>query len=483
MRVSANTLKRIAGTVWLLVGLGLSITGLRFVFGRHDRGENYTPIWIAIALALGGLIGILKGRYVLSVTARRNIKRIRALRDPRIWQVFTGTFALVILGMIGLGRWLRTLAENGWLGGYLGVGGLYFGIGSGLVVASWAYFAPPVPARPTRIDASPQARRSKSGLLLVNLGSPSAPTRRAVRVFLRQFLSDPRVVEVNRLLWAFVLNVIILPFRSGQSAKLYRSIWTEEGSPLLIYGKQVRDRLAEKLGREQVVALGMRYGEPSLAGALDELIAQDCRQILVLPLFPQFSNTTTGSIIAEVNRIARKRRHPPDLRFVDAFYDDPGYIEALAQLAEASARGDFTVFSFHGIPESYVERGDPYLDHCGRTAWLLAERLGLERSEWEMVFQSQFGNEPWLQPYLHEYVPALAATKPRVRVIAPSFAADCLETLEEISIRLRDDFILWGGEELIVVPALNADERWIDALEALVRHQTSRTVAASVPLD
>jgi protoporphyrin/coproporphyrin ferrochelatase len=480
MRVKAKSLNILAGSVWLAVGIGLSVAGIRFVFGFNEEGAERDQEKIVWALAAGGAIGYLKGRYVLTRTAKRNLKRIKKLRDPRVWQVFTGTMALLILLMIALGRGLRGLAAEGYLGGYLGIGGLYVGIGMALAVASFTYFLPSPAPLPTRIDSSQPAPRGRRGLLLINLGSPAAPTRSAVRAFLKQFLADPRVVEANRALWAFVLNVIILPFRSGFSAKMYRSIWTEAGSPLITHGKDLCEAIAKRFGTRYEVVLGMRYGEPSIGSALKELRERGCDSVLVLPLFPQYSNTTSGSVIDEVTRVALLDRDPLELSFVPAFYDEPAYIESLAQVASAHPSGDFTVFSFHGIPEAYVTAGDPYLRHCSRTAWLLAERLGLARDEWEMVFQSQFGTEPWLQPYLDEFVPDLAEKYKRVRVIAPSFAADCLETIEEIGTELRKDFAEAGGEELIVVSALNADESWVRALDELVL-KADKSFAANRP--
>jgi len=471
MRVEVKTLQRVAGVVWLLVGVGLFSVGLRFVMGWHDPSSVHGGRGIAIALGVGGLVGVLKGYYVLARTARSNMKRIRLLYEPRLWQVFSGTFVLVIVGMMGLGRGLRALAARGYLGGYLGVGGLYVGIGLALIVASLAYFLPRAPALSTRLETPPEPRSQKRGVLLVNLGSPDAPTPRAVRRYLRQFLGDPRVVEVNRALWAFVLNVIILPLRSGASAALYRKIWTPEGSPLLVNGRTLRSALAARLGPTRPVALAMRYGNPSLGAGLAELRAAGCTHVLVAPLFPQFSNTTTGSIQAEVVRLEGQRRDPITLTFLGPCFEHPAYIEALAQRAEAEPPADFTVFSFHGIPESYDRAGDPYRQQCGRTAWLLAERLGLGRDEWEMVFQSQFGDEPWLQPYLDEYVYSIAKKHPKLRIIGPSFAADCLETLEEIGVSLRAGFEQRGGRELIVVPSLNAHPAWVAALTASILHE------------
>ncbi len=479
MRVSNKTLNTMAAVIWLTVGVGLTTVGVRFVFGLQEGGEPGSALGIAAALAVGALIGVLKGKYVLSRTAGRNKRRIAALKEPRVWQVFTSRFLLLILGMMALGRGLRALAAAGWLGGFVGVGGIYVGIGLALGVASTAYFAKRPPALPTRVDQAPathnQRRNRRRGLLLINLGSPAAPTAPAVRRFLRQFLGDPRVVEVNRVLWAFVLNVIILPFRSRNSAELYASVWMDEGSPLIVYGRRLRSLVADRLQEGFHVVLGMRYGEPSIQQALDEFQAQGCEDVLVLPLFPQYSNTTTGSVAAEVARVALKQRKQINLSFAPPFFDHPLYIEALARRAEACDPGEFTVFSFHGLPESYVKQGDPYMDQCRTTAWLLAERLGLARSEWELVFQSRFGDEPWLQPYLDEFVPALAPNMKRVRVVAPAFAADCLETIEEIGIRLKDDFLEAGGEELIVVPGLNDDPAWVDAVVALTLEASPNT--------
>jgi ferrochelatase len=468
MRVQTTTLKIFAGIVWVLVGAGLLIAGMRFIFGLNEPEAERSSSDIALALGLGCLVGALKGYYVLSQTARRNRKRILKLYDPRIWQVFTRGFVLLILLMMAIGRGLRALASAGYLGGYLGVGGIYVGIGLALWVGSLVYFLAPPPPMPTRIDKVPAQRQKQQGLLIVNLGSPSAPTTKAVRAFLRQFLWDPRVVEVSRALWAFVLNVIILPFRAGSSAKLYQAIWTEKGSPLILHGQALQQILSARLKDRFPVALGMRYGTPSIGEALAELKQQGCSSVLLFPLFPQYSNSTSGSVIAEVSRLLLEDRDPMELEVVPPYYDHPLYIEALAVVAEEQGEVDFTVFSFHGIPEAYVKAGDPYLEHCSRCAWLLAERLGLARDEWEMVFQSQFGSDPWLQPYLDEYVPSIAKKYSRLRIIPASFTADCLETMEEINLSLREDFEQAGGQELIVVPALNTHEAWIKAITELV---------------
>lgn len=469
--MSTRSLKILAGSIWLIVGIGLASVGFRFVFGLHEGGEAGSVAGIAASLLLGAGIGILKGRYVLSRTARRNRRRIEALKEPRFWKVFTRNFYVLILGMMLLGRGLRALAARDLLGGYTGVGGIYIGIGLALAVASYAYIQKPPAPMPTRSDVRPPACPTKLGVLLVNLGSPAAPTTSAVRRFLRQFLSDPRVIEVNRVLWMFVLNVIILPFRSSKSAALYQRVWTEDGSPLLLYSRQLESSVQAGLGEQTPVALGMRYGDPSLHSALEKLRAEGCDRVRVLPLFPQYSNTTTGSVQSAVFDVVSSWRNQPSLDFVPAFYDDPGYIEALAACCDEVSAGDFTVFSFHGLPEEYVKKGDLYLEHCTRTAWLLAERLGLKRDQWELIFQSRFGDEPWLQPYADEFVPALAARYKRVRVVAPAFTADCLETLDELGVELRDDFLEAGGEELILVPALNDHPAWIAAVVGLLKEE------------
>lgn len=334
---------------------------------------------------------------------------------------------------------------------------------------------------PTRTDAAPPVDDDRTGLLVINLGTPDGPTPAAVRRYLREFLGDERVIEVNRWLWAFVLNVIILPFRSARSAAAYAKIWDDEwGSPLLRWTVATADALRDRLGDRWRVAVGMRYGKPGLLPAIRSLQDAGCRRIVALPLYPQYSNTTTGTTQARIAELVSTMRNQPAITFVPPFPDDPGYVDALAERVREACDGrepGHYVFSFHGLPEAYVRRGDPYVDQCARTSWALSERLGLPRDRWEMVFQSRFGDEPWLQPYLDEYVPALAGRHDCVLVTTPGFATDCLETLEEVGMALRDQYERAGGGELIVVPALNDHPRWIDALIDIVTREAAVSAA------
>lgn len=464
--MSSASLKRLAGLVWLAVG------GMLAWKGATDFLPRVETRWgVTLAVAIGLVVGAAKGQYVLSRTARRNIRRIESLARPRPWNVFSGRFVIVIGLMVGLGFLLRDLADRGWLP-YAVVGSIYVGIGAGLMVSSAFYFVPPRAPMPTRTDAPPALDDALTGLLVTNLGTPDAPTPSAVRKYLREFLGDPRVIEVNRALWAFVLNVIILPRRGKASAEAYEKVWDEKtGSPLLRWTQAVADGLSTRLGDGWRVEVGMRYGSPSLVDAIARLREAGCRRIVALPLYPQYSNTTTGTTQVRVAEIVSSMRDQPAVAWVPPFPDDAGYVAALADRIRTTCAGREPgryVFSFHGLPERYVKRGDPYVDHCARTSWALAAELGLEREQWEMVFQSRFGDEPWLQPYLDEYVPALAGSVSSVLVVTPGFAADCLETTEEVDIRLREDWEKAGGGELIVVPALNDSPLWIDALTELV---------------
>lgn len=309
------------------------------------------------------------------------------------------------------------------------------------------------------------------GVLLVNLGTPDAPTSAAVRRYLRQFLSDRRVVDVNRLLWWPLLHGLILPLRSPRSARAYHEVWTERGSPLMSHSLDVLAALRARLAPSGVrTALAMRYGNPSIAAGLAEL--EGCTRVLVLPLFPQYSDSTNGSVHAEAARVALSRRDAPALCLLPPFPDDAGYIAALAarvRETEAGRRIDHRFVSFHGIPERYARLGDPYPRHCELTARALAAACDWKPEDWSLCYQSRFGREPWLQPYADQHVPSQARKHPHALVVTPGFVADCLETIEEIGMRLVEDFKGAGGQELHVVPCLNAHERWIDALDALVR--------------
>jgi len=321
---------------------------------------------------------------------------------------------------------------------------------------------------PPQGASAPQAPR---GVLLVNLGSPDEPTPAAVRAFLDEFLGDRWVVDLNPALWWAVRKLLVLPRRAEPVSRLYASIWTPEGSPLTVFSRRLAQALAPALGGAWRVALGMRYGNPSLSGALDGLRAAGCREVLAVPLFPQASGTTTGSIEAALRELAR-RPGAPRLRLMSAYPDHPAYVRALAVvLREQLARGpvDHTVFSMHGLPVRYVRAGDPYQSHCERTVRALARELGLADGEWTLSYQSRFGQGEWLAPSSETVVPALAARHPRVLIAMPGFAADCLETLEEVGVRLAESFRAAGGRELRVAPCLNDHPMWVAALADMLR--------------
>jgi ferrochelatase len=317
-------------------------------------------------------------------------------------------------------------------------------------------------------------RERRTGVLLVNLGSPVAPTATALRPWLRQFLSDPRVVELPRPLWWLILNVFILPTRPAQSAKKYARIWTDEGSPLAVHTRNQTDALRAALNDKNIeIACAMRYGTPEIASTLDRLRAR-CARLLVVPLYPQFAASTTASTMDAVMRTMMSWRNLPEMRYVRDFHDDPGYIAALAARVRAHwaehGQGECLVMSFHGLPQDAVDRGDPYQAECRASARLLQNALGLADDALKVTFQSRFGGAPWLQPYTQPTVEALAvAGVKRVDVLCPGFVADCLETLEEIAMMCREAFIHHGGETFHAIPCLNTCPEWIDALAAIIR--------------
>lgn len=317
------------------------------------------------------------------------------------------------------------------------------------------------------------------GILLANLGTPAEPQAGALRRYLRQFLSDPRVVEAPRWKWLPVLYGIVLPRRAPRSAAAYRKIWTDEGSPLLVNCRAIRDGIAAAFADAPAhVEIGMNYGEPSIVGALRRLQKENCRRIAVLPLYPQYSGSTTGAAFDAVSCELRSWRAVPHLRFVASYADDPRYIEALAESIVAHwrehGRPDRLVFSFHGTPTRMLEKGDPYYCMCMKTARLAAERLDMPGGSWVASFQSRFGREEWLQPYTDEVLKALPTEGARhVQAVCPAFSADCLETLEEIAQEGRDVFMEAGGEQFSYIPALNAFSAHVDFLVALIRDAVS----------
>ena len=313
----------------------------------------------------------------------------------------------------------------------------------------------------------------RSAIVLVNLGTPDAPTRSAVRRYLKEFLSDPRVVEIPRAVWWFILNLIILPFRSGQSAKKYATIWTREGSPLKVHtaaqAMHLLGALDERGHENLTVAMAMRYGSPSIPEVLAKLKADGCERILVLPAYPQYSGTTTGSIYDAVFEHYGSVRNIPELRFVRNYHDHEAYIRALQQSVlahwDANGRPDKLVLSFHGVPKRTLMLGDPYHCECLKTARLLATALKLKPDQYMVTFQSRFGKAEWLQPYTAPTVAQMGRDGvKRIDIMCPGFISDCLETLEEISMEVRHDFEQAGGKEFHYIPCLNESPAWITAL-------------------
>jgi len=311
------------------------------------------------------------------------------------------------------------------------------------------------------------------GVLITNLGTPDAPTTSALRRYLAEFLSDPRVVELPRPLWWLILHGIILRIRPSRSAKSYAGVWQPEGSPLLTHtahqAEAIREVLKKKYGSGVTVAFAMRYGNPSVADVLDEMQENGVRKLLVLPLYPQYSASTSASTFDAIARDFTKRRWLPDLRFISHYPDYPPYIEAMARHIEAHwadhGRSDRLVLSYHGVPLKYLLKGDPYHCECHKTSRLLAERLGLSEEDYITTFQSRFGKEEWLKPYTDATLKALPGKGVKsVDVFCPGFSADCLETVEEIGVENRDYFMEAGGEAFSYIPALNATRGHIEAL-------------------
>ncbi len=314
---------------------------------------------------------------------------------------------------------------------------------------------------------------ARPGVLLVNLGTPDEPTAAALRRYLREFLSDPRVVEIPRPLWLPILHGIILRTRPKRSAQKYAAIWTPQGSPLRVYtarqAKLLMGHLGERVRVPISVEYGMRYGEPSIAAGLEKLRAAHCDRILLLPLYPQYAASTTATGFDAAVRVLAGWRNQPALRTVKHYHDHPGYVGALAGNVRSfwmkHGRPDKLVMSFHGVPKFSLERGDPYHCECQKTARLLAEALELKPSDYLLTFQSRFGRTEWLQPYTAATLASLPKQGvQRVHVVCPGFVADCLETLEEIGIEGKKTFLSAGGKEYELIPCLNDRDDWIAAL-------------------
>lgn len=322
----------------------------------------------------------------------------------------------------------------------------------------------------------PQVAQPRIGVLLVNLGTPDAPTASAVRRYLKQFLSDRRVVEIPSILWQPILRGVILNVRPRKSAANYAKIWMADGSPLAVYTKAQAEGLQARLGAEVDVRYAMRYGEPAIARQLEAMKAEGCARILIAPLYPQYSAATTATVADETNHALAKMRWQPAIRTLPAYHDDPAYISALAaslksELAQLDFEPDALVASFHGMPERTLHLGDPYHCQCQKTTRLLAEALGRPLT---IAFQSRFGRAKWLEPSTEDTLKQLASRgKRKLAIFAPGFSADCLETLEELAMQGKEQFEQAGGEHFAYLPCLNASNPGMDMLETLVRRELS----------
>ena len=329
-----------------------------------------------------------------------------------------------------------------------------------------------------------------TGVLLVNLGTPDDTSTAAVRRYLKQFLSDTRVVEIPKPIWWLILNLIILNVRPAKSAKKYASIWMKEGSPLRVYtarqAQMLRGFLGEKFKSPLKVEYAMRYGNPSIESAIDKLKAANCDNILVLPLYPQYAASTTASTMDELGRVLSQARNVPGIRFLRSYHDHPAYISAIAKnvLAEWMKIGrpnfatDKLLMTFHGLPKFHLEKGDPYHCHCHKSARLIAEQLGVKTGDYIVTFQSRFGKTEWLQPYTDKTLEKLGADGcKRVDVICPGFAADCLETLEEIAMEAKESFIHAGGKTFHYIPVANDSQAYVEALTTIAGEQLSGWVS------
>lgn len=316
----------------------------------------------------------------------------------------------------------------------------------------------------------------KIGVILCNLGTPDSYRASDVGRFLKEFLSDGRVVEIPKIIWWFILNLIIVPIRSQKSAKLYKSIWTEDGSPLLTYSNKIVEKIKKTAPKNFEIELAMRYGNPKMEETLLSLKNKNCQSLLVLPMFPQYSGTTTGSIFDEVSRVLSKWRWVPKLNFVNSYHDDEAYILALAQSLRERIKNkspDKIVFTYHGIPKRNFDLGDPYYCFCQKTTRLVAEKLKLKEDQYMTTFQSRFGRAEWLKPYTSETMEELPSLGVKnILVIAPAFSVDCLETIEEIDEENKEIFLKAGGNDFEYVPCLNDSEGHIECFNKIIEKHT-----------
>lgn len=319
----------------------------------------------------------------------------------------------------------------------------------------------------------------KTGVLVVNLGTPDAPTPSALRKYLAEFLWDPRVVEIPRVIWWLILHGVILRTRPAKSAEAYQRIWGEEGSPLLVISRRVSEKIRNSLQTddpEMLVELAMRYGTPSMTEGLSRFRQAKVDKIIVLPLYPQYASASTGSVYDELIDITGSWRHVPEISFISEYHADSLYIDALVRQIRAfhdsEGKSELLLFSYHGLPARSRRQGDPYYDQCVATSQLLAGKLGLDEKEWKIVFQSRFGREEWLKPYCSETLQQLPKDGvSSVDVVCPGFAADCLETLDEIAVENRELFIEAGGKQFRYIPALNDNDDHISALLQIIQRR------------
>ncbi|MDG2938999.1 ferrochelatase [Bisgaard Taxon 10/6] len=323
----------------------------------------------------------------------------------------------------------------------------------------------------------------KPGVLLINLGTPDEPTTKAISRYLEQFLTDPRIVDLPRWKWLPLLKGIILPLRSRRIRHNYQSVWTEQGSPLLVYSNAQKTALQARLqalGIDAQVEIGMTYGNPSVQQALENLLNARVDRIVVLPLYPQYSSTTTAAAFDAFAQALKSSRKMLPFSFIHSYHLDENYINALTESIKVRLKNDeFLLFSYHGIPLRYEREGDYYREHCRQTSLAVADKLGLAETQWNMVFQSRFGREEWLQPYADRFLQNAAAQGiEKVAVISPGFACDCLETLEEIAETNRDLFLANGGKSYRYIPALNDAPKHIDMMAQLIVRQIEHSANA-----
>lgn len=334
------------------------------------------------------------------------------------------------------------------------------------------------PADPFSLDPKITVNTAnKIGILLINLGTPDAPEPAAIRKYLAEFLSDPRVVEIPKFVWQIILNVFVLSKRPAAIAPQYKKVWLKEGSPLLVYSQALTKALAQNLANNHMdikVSLAMRYGQPTISNAIDELRDYGCNRLLAAPLYPQYAASTTATAVDAVNAYIAKLRKQPSLRFVDKFYDEPEYINSITKSIhnywDQHGKPTRLLLSFHGLPQAVITKGDPYFRQCMHTADLIKEALGADGDLVHVAFQSRFGKQPWLEPSTQLVIEQWGGEKlPRVDIICPGFVADCLETLEEINIACRASFIQSGGGEFHFIPCLNAQDFWVDNFTAIIK--------------